>query len=147
MSRIRASLTYANVAATLALFLALTGGVVYAAEKIGSNDIAANAIESRHVRANALGSRDINEGTLRGVPVSGYERVTKDWEVQPDSRLFLTARCPRGKVAMSGGYFSDIPVEQFVSLVSDDNVYTSGIRNANKTRAAEVEISAVCVKG
>lgn len=57
-------ITYANVMATLAFFLALTGGVVYAADKLGSNDIARNAIKSKHVKADALRGGDIDERTL-----------------------------------------------------------------------------------
>ena len=54
MGRWSGRLTYANVTATAALFLALSGGVVYAAGKIGSRDIARNAIASKHVKPDAL---------------------------------------------------------------------------------------------
>jgi hypothetical protein len=67
-------LTYANVVATLALFLALTGGVVYAAEKIGSKDIDRDAVKAKHIktnavreaeiRANAVGAEEIGPGQV-----------------------------------------------------------------------------------
>lgn len=39
-------ITYANVMSTMALFLALTGGVVYAAGKIGTADLEKRAVTS-----------------------------------------------------------------------------------------------------
>ena len=46
MRRLRPRLSYANVVSTIALVFALGGGVVYAAGKIGSSQIAKNAIHS-----------------------------------------------------------------------------------------------------
>jgi hypothetical protein len=55
----RRVLSYANVAATLALFLALSGGVVYAAGGLGKNavkskNIAPNAVKAKNIAANAV---------------------------------------------------------------------------------------------
>jgi len=147
MSRLRASLTYANVTATLALFIALTGGTVYAAERLGSDDIARNAIDSRHVASNALGGKDIAEGTLNGVPVAGYERVEKVYELEPGI-LFLSAQCPRAKVAVSGGFRVYGPkVEVRMSELSSDRAYTVGLNNPSTNQNTEVTVSVVCVKG
>ena len=54
MRKLNDRLTYANVVSTLALFLALSGGAVYAAGKIGSDDIAANAIKSKQIAPGAV---------------------------------------------------------------------------------------------
>jgi hypothetical protein len=59
MNRIRSRLTYANVISTIALFLALTGGAVYAASKIRSGDIAANAIKSKQLAPKAVKPSDM----------------------------------------------------------------------------------------
>jgi hypothetical protein len=61
---IRHHLTYANVAATLALLLALGGGVVYAASKIRGLDIRADAIKSKHVKDDSLTGADVLESSL-----------------------------------------------------------------------------------
>jgi hypothetical protein len=58
MKKIWGALSYANVVATLALFLALSGGVVYAATTLGKNSVkstnlAANAVTSRSIAKNA----------------------------------------------------------------------------------------------
>jgi hypothetical protein len=76
MARFRARLTYANVTATLALVLALGGVGAYAADKIGSAEIAKNAIKSRHIKdgqvtnadlaANSVDSGRVADGSLLG---------------------------------------------------------------------------------
>jgi hypothetical protein len=67
LSRFRSRLTYSNVAATLAVFIAL-GGTGYAAAKITSADIKNRTIQSRDVKKNALGGGVIDESKLRAVP-------------------------------------------------------------------------------
>jgi len=95
MRRIGNALSYSNVVATLALFLALGGGVVYAASNLGKNsvknkNIAANAVKARNLAKNSvttakiknnaittkkvkqasLGRSDLATGTLAGLQVA-----------------------------------------------------------------------------
>jgi hypothetical protein len=68
LARTRSSLTYANVMATLALFLALGGGA-YAAFKlpknsVGSKQIKANAVNSSKVQDRSLLAGDFKAGQL-----------------------------------------------------------------------------------
>lgn len=75
--------TYANVASTLALLVALTGGGVAVAAGVAKNsvgsqqikngqvkriDLARDSVDSAKVRANALRGTDIKESTLGTVP-------------------------------------------------------------------------------
>jgi hypothetical protein len=65
---IRDRLTYANVVATLALFVAL-GGASYAAVTLGkgqvkSKNIARGAVKSKHVRDFSLGVGDLQKGVI-----------------------------------------------------------------------------------
>ena len=69
MSRIRSSLTYANVMATVAVFLALGGGA-YAAislpkNSVGTKQIKKNAVTSKKVKNGSLLSQDFKAGQLR----------------------------------------------------------------------------------
>ncbi|MEZ5155339.1 MAG: hypothetical protein R2718_04420 [Solirubrobacterales bacterium] len=87
--RIREHLSYANVAATLALVGVIGGGGAYAASKIGSSDIRNGSIRSADlknkkavrgidVKPNALGGRQIKERSLdisSLVAVAGDEPV------------------------------------------------------------------------
>jgi hypothetical protein len=58
LSKLRSRLTYANVIATLALFLALGGGA-YAALKLPKNSVGA-----RQIKANAVTSSKVKNGSL-----------------------------------------------------------------------------------
>ncbi|MDX6633776.1 MAG: hypothetical protein QOG26_1781 [Solirubrobacterales bacterium] len=62
MSTIRARLTYANVVATIALFIALGGGAV-AASTLGRD-----AVKSRNIAPNAVHGSDVKESSLGTVP-------------------------------------------------------------------------------
>jgi hypothetical protein len=62
-------LTYANVVATLALFLALGGGAVWAAGQLGKNvvtskNIAANAVRTKDIAKNAVKAAKIGAGAV-----------------------------------------------------------------------------------
>ncbi len=54
MEAVRKRLTYANVVASLALFLALGGGAVWAAGKVGSKGLKANAVTAGKIKRNAV---------------------------------------------------------------------------------------------
>jgi hypothetical protein len=59
LSKIRTSLTYANVMSTFALCIALGGGA-YAATKLPSNSVGA-----KQIRRNAVGSSEVKDHSLR----------------------------------------------------------------------------------
>lgn len=76
MEKPRSHLSYANVTATLALFIAL-GGVSYAAAKIGSDEIANNGIRSKDLRNNDVRGKDIRSSAIAGSDV-GTDALTGD---------------------------------------------------------------------
>jgi hypothetical protein len=63
-------LTYANVVATLALFVAL-GGSAYAVTKIGSKQVKNRSLKGVDVRRNTLGGKEVNESKLGRVRRAG----------------------------------------------------------------------------
>src|SRR5262245_13928183 len=68
MSKLRARLTYANVMATIAVFIAL-GGASYAATQlpknsVGSKQLRKNAVNSAKVKDHSLLSADFKAGQL-----------------------------------------------------------------------------------
>jgi hypothetical protein len=63
-SSFRRHLSYSNVIATAALFIAL-GGTSYAVLRVDSRDVVNNSLRSSDVRNNSLRSRDIRDRTLR----------------------------------------------------------------------------------
>lgn len=67
MKKIRAHLTYANVASTLALAGVIGGGSAYAVATIGSGDLKNNSIRSADLKdRKAVAGRDVRGDTLRG---------------------------------------------------------------------------------
>lgn len=66
MSAVRKRLTYANVIATLALFLALSGGAVWAAEKVGTSKLKRNAVTAAKIKRNAVTSAKIRGNAVTG---------------------------------------------------------------------------------
>ena len=74
MSRIRSRLTYANVVASLALFLVLSGGTAVAltgSNTVFSDDIVDGQVRSSDVHNDSLTGADVNEPSLGPVPQAG----------------------------------------------------------------------------
>src|SRR5262245_47757186 len=71
-------LTYANVAATLALVLALGAGTAYAAPLIGPNQIADNAVRARHIKSNQVLSRHIGTGQVTSSDIANGSVAVAD---------------------------------------------------------------------
>jgi hypothetical protein len=59
LTSLRSKFTYANVAATLALFLALSGGVAYAANTVFSTDIVDGEVKTADVNDGAVTSHKL----------------------------------------------------------------------------------------
>jgi hypothetical protein len=68
IERLRGRLTYANVTATVALFLALTGGIAWA--------LANNSVKSRHIVNDQVKAQDLAAGAAQA-PVA-YAQVDAD---------------------------------------------------------------------
>ena len=72
MRLLRQRLTYANVVATLALFLVLTGGAALAAHQlsrrsVGSPQLKSNAVTTAKIKANAVTTRKIKKEAISTV--------------------------------------------------------------------------------
>ena len=65
MNRFRSKLTYANVVATLALFLALGGGAVWAGQKITSKQIGKGAVKNKNLAKNAVKTKNLAKNAVK----------------------------------------------------------------------------------
>ena len=77
-SKIRSRLTYANILATAAAFIAL-GGTSYAVlelprDSVGARQIRANAVRASEIKANAVRSREVKARSLRASDLSRQAR-------------------------------------------------------------------------
>jgi hypothetical protein len=67
LKRLRGRLNYANVVATLALFIAL-GGSSYAALTVTGSNVRNGSLTGKDIKRNSLTGRQIREGQLNAVP-------------------------------------------------------------------------------
>jgi hypothetical protein len=126
IARARKFLTFSNVIACLALFIAL-GGTVYAAGKISGkqikrsslpgnrikpktvqpNRIKPKSLTGRQVRANSLTGTQINERTLAGVSAAALAEVQYQATTVTlpggGRRVSATAHCPPDHYVIGGG--------------------------------------------
>lgn len=74
MSRLRAHLTYANVMATVAVFIAL-GGSSYAAITLTKN-----SVKSKHIAKGAVKRSDIGKRAVNSAKVADFSLLAKDFK-------------------------------------------------------------------
>jgi hypothetical protein len=93
LTRIYRRLSYANVVATLALFIAL-GGSSYAVSKISGSQIRNGSITGKKLKRNTLGGARIRESRLATVPTARNAALLGGLSAQQ-----LLLRCPDGMLA------------------------------------------------
>lgn len=139
--RLRPRLTYANVIATLALFLALGGGAAYAASHLGKGTVGArqlkrNAVSAAKVRDGSLLARDFKAGELptgergpaggrgpQGAPgaTSVVVRYGEESKIKNDEEGESNAKCLTGEAVTGGGFdfLEDEPANSGYILQAD----------------------------
>src|SRR5512133_3817503 len=92
LAKLRSRLTYANVMATLAVFIAL-GGSSYAALTISGSQIENRTVSGKKLKRNTLGGKEIKESRLGKV-----RRAKRADRLGRFSSSQLRLHCPRGAV-------------------------------------------------
>lgn len=69
MSRIRKAITFSNVIAVIALFLALGGGVYAASNKINGKQIKARSLPGNRIKPRTVTAKQVKPGTITGKQV------------------------------------------------------------------------------
>lgn len=64
LTTLRSHMSFANVVAMIALFVALSG-TSYAVSKVGAKDIRKNAVRSKHIKRSQVTTSDIRNRTIR----------------------------------------------------------------------------------
>lgn len=120
LAKLLGRLTYANVVATLALFLAL-GGVSYGALRIKSGHIVNNTVRTQDLRNNNIRSKDIRNRTIIGRDVltntiTGLQVRETSLGKVPDAdtldgqeSVTFRDRCPSGTLLHAGACFESVP--------------------------------------
>jgi hypothetical protein len=112
----RKHLSYSNVTATAALFVAL-GGTSYALTRVDSDDVVNNSLRSSDLRNNGVRSKDIRDRTVRArdvrrnslgggvVKESTLSRIPRAGDAERVGGMTaheLRVRCPAGTLAKAG---------------------------------------------
>jgi hypothetical protein len=136
MKRIAESLTYANVVATLALVLALTGAAAFAASQLAKNSVGAkqlrkNAVTRVKIKNGAvtpakiggmLPGQKVDASTLGTVPYAAQAGNSQTVRGLTPDQIAATSRlrCPDGMVLASGICFelTARPAAEWLSAVS-----------------------------
>jgi hypothetical protein len=106
LTRVRSQLSYANVMASIALFVAL-GGTGYSALRIDSRDIADNTIRGRDVRDRTLTHKDVRRNALTGAHIrearlGTVPRARRAASLGGLTPAQLRLRCPEATKFVSG---------------------------------------------
>jgi hypothetical protein len=153
MRRFRPRLTYANVTATLALFIAL-GGSGYAATElarnsVGNQQLKRSAVTSAKVRDNSLVGADIRDKSLTAADIDAttlasavaYTYKTAAGTAPAGSAAnSATATCDSGQQVVGGGVMLDPPR---IGLVNDsfpdsnNTAWTARVGNASNGSSAQ----------
>jgi hypothetical protein len=78
LSQIKRHINFANVTSLLALFIALGGATVYAAARIGADDIKPNAVRSKHIKTGAVKRVDIAKNAINGPRIASGAVASAD---------------------------------------------------------------------
>jgi hypothetical protein len=114
MKRILARLTYANVVASMALFIALAGGTAFAASQFEKESIPGRALKKETIGPNKLNAAAkatlVGPAGPKGAPgapgvpgTPGAAGATKVDVVYGNEADGSFAHCPAGQVAVGGG--------------------------------------------
>jgi hypothetical protein len=97
LRKLRSQLSYANVAATLALVLAAGGSTAYAAAKIRRSDIGYHAVSASKVGYNAITASKVRNGSLSGSDLRDGSLTTVDVrDGSLRSEDFAAGQLPKG---------------------------------------------------
>jgi hypothetical protein len=107
LARLRARLSYANITATLALFIAL-GGTSYAAltlprNSVGSAQIRKNAVGPSEIKSRAVGSSEIRDRAIKLGDLSASARTSLRGATGPAGPAGPSGVTYRAAVTSGGG--------------------------------------------
>jgi hypothetical protein len=167
MTRISKALTFSNVVAFIALFVAL-GGSVYAANKISGTQvkpgslpgnrvkpkslagrqIRPKSLTGKQIKANSLGAEQIKESTLTGVTASAISGVQYATLTVPLSYstggVQGTAVCPLGTSVIGGGASVSNEIYGYISDSAPSATHAGWIATGHGGSDIRMTVTAIC---
>jgi hypothetical protein len=155
MTRIKAALSFSNVIAFVALFVAL-GGSVYAAGKLSGSQIKPNSIPGNRVKAKTLTGKQIKPGSLTGSQIeestlagvtasslAGIQYVSTTVPFGPVAATG-TATCPAGTYVIGGGAAVSNQDLSFVNDSGPGATRTSWVAHGFGDPGTSMTVTAIC---
>jgi hypothetical protein len=154
MTRIKAALSFSNVVAFIALFVAL-GGSVYAAGKLSGSQIKPNSIPGNRVKAKTLTGKQIKPGSLTGSQIeestlagvtaslASIQYVSTTVPFGPTATAG-TASCPAGTYVVGGGATVNNQNLAFVNDSGPGATRTSWVANGFGDPGTTMTVTAIC---
>jgi hypothetical protein len=136
MNLVRKHLSYANLMSTFGVFIALGLGSAYAADKIGSKDIAKNAVKAKHIGKGQVKTKDLARAAVKKNKLAKDAVHTR--KVLDGSLLgvdFAPGELPQGERGPRG-----VPGKNATTLFAHvsgpgDLMYGSGVNDVEKIGA------------
>src|SRR6478672_10109518 len=101
MKSVRKRLSYGNVVATLALFLALSGGAALAANKITSKQIGKGAVKNKNLAKNAVKNKNLAKNAVTSPKLA--KGAVKNADLADGSVNFAKLATPTSVIASATG--------------------------------------------
>jgi hypothetical protein len=168
MTRISKALTFSNVVAFIALFVAL-GGSVYAASTISGTQvkpgslpgnrikpkslagkqIKPKSLTGKQIKANSLGGKQIKESTLTGITANAissvqYVTVAVPLSFPSSGGEQGTAVCPLGTAVIGGGASLSNENLGYVNSSGPSPTHTGWIATGNGDSSVTMTVTAIC---
>jgi hypothetical protein len=120
ISAVRSKLTYANVVATLALFIAL-GGSSYAAISLSNN-----SVKSKHIAEGAVKRSDIGKGAVNSAKVADLSLLAEDFKAGQLPAGPQGPKGDKGDIGPPGPSGRDVDVSVMYANVSSGGALING---------------------
>ena len=140
-------ITFSNVIALLALFIAL-GGSVYAAGKLSGKTIKPASLPGNRVKPNSLTTKQIKDNTLTaGGLTATYVTTTVALPAGSTPLVTATATCPSGQKVIGGGATTGNPDNDYIQDTGPTPDHTAWTGHAYPgATAGSLNVTAICTK-
>ncbi len=138
MRRARRRLTYGNIVATLALFLALSGGAVWAANKITSKQIGKGAVKNKNLAKNAVKAKNLAKASVTSAKLG--KNAVNNAAIADGAVNF--AKLAAGTNVIASATAGPVPVTQDGPVPAPLNPPLSPIPTAGQTLTVNIETRA-----
>ena len=156
MNRIGKALSFSNVIALVALFVAL-GGSVYAAEKINGSQIKSNSIPGNRVKTKTLTGKQVKPNSLTGTQVkestlaevtasslASVQYVAVTVGLGSETGNTGVANCPAGTNVIGGGATVSNSLIAFVNDAGPSPTRTGWTATGFGLNGTTMTVTAIC---